>query len=357
MKKIITLIAVLLGIGLGLEQAGASTGVATNRHQKTSASPIINLIGQCKVKNPYQYQNLTIFPIFANPESQFEYLTLEQGIKQDYVEIKELGSGQVNTVRVKNKSRHYIFGLAGELIIGAKQDRMLKEDILLPPFSKWLEIPVYCTEHGRWTEQTQKFQSRGIMMPGKLRGKAMKTESQAEVWAGVDEVHADLAVAPKTRAFKEVYESPNIQEKSQPYLKELLPIPRKTKNIIGVVVAVGDEIICADLFANHSLFDRMWEKLLRSYVIDALAKLTSDGISLDEAVNFLNSITDGNFTNLATPGAGKLVRMNTNISSGSALLFRSDVVHLDLFPESIIDFEHDDEPAPRLDIRRERIHR
>ena len=357
MKRIITLITALLGLCLGLEQPDASSGATVNRHQKTSASPIINLIGQCKIKNPYHYQNLTIFPIFALPESQFEYLTLEQGIKQDYVEIKELGNGQVNMVRVKNKSRHYIFGLAGELIIGAKQDRMLKEDILIPPFSKWLEIPVYCTEHGRWTEQTQKFQSRGIMMPGVLRAKAMKTESQTEVWAGVDEVHADLAVAPKTRAFKEVYESPNIQEKSQPYLKELLPLPKKAKNIIGVIVSVGDEIICADLFANPSLFERMWEKLLRSYVIDALAKPTSNGISLDEAIYFLNSITDGTFNNQATPGAGKLVRIKTNISSGSALLFRGDVVHLDLFPESIIDFEHDDGPAPRLDIRRERLHR
>lgn len=229
MKRIITLTAVLLGLCLGLEQPDASSGATVNRHQKTSASPIINLIGQCKVKNPYHYQNLTIFPIFAIPESQFEYLTLEQGIKQDYVEIKELGSGQVNTVQVKNKSRHYIFGLAGELIIGAKQDRMLKEDILIPPFSKWLEIPVYCTEHGRWTEQTKKFQSRGIMMPGMLRAKAMKTESQTEVWAGVDEVHADLAVAPKTRAFKEVYESPNIQEKIPALSQRTSPNARESK--------------------------------------------------------------------------------------------------------------------------------
>jgi ARG and Rhodanese-Phosphatase-superfamily-associated Protein domain len=356
MKRIITLIAALLGLCLGLGQPDASNGYSLNHPEKTPTSPIIKLITQCKVKNPYHYKNLTIFPIFANSESNFEYLTLEQGIKQDYVEIKELGSGQVNIVQVKNKSRHYIFGLAGELIIGAKQDRMLKEDILIPPFSKWLEIPVYCTEHGRWTEQTQKFQSRGIMMPGILRAKAMKTESQDEVWAGVDEVHADLAVTPKTRAFKEVYESPNIQEKSQPYLKELLQIPKKGKNIIGVIVAVDDEIICADLFANPSLFERMWEKLLRSYVIDALAKPTSDGVSLDEAKYFLNSITDGTFENQTTPGAGRLVRINSDRGSGSALLFRNDVVHLDLFPESIIDFEHDDGPAPRLDIRRERLH-
>lgn len=134
-------------------------------------------------------------------------------------------------------------------------------------------------------------------------------------------------------------------------------MPGKAKNIIGVIVGVSDEIICADLFANHSLFERMWEKLLRSYVIDALAKSTSDGISLDEAVNFLNSITDGTFTNQVTPGAGRLVRINTDRGSGSALLFRGDVVHLDLFPAMTTDLEYDDGPAPRLDIRRERLHR
>jgi hypothetical protein len=354
MKKILSLTIIFISFCLGLKNTGTPSNPVID---KSKEKPILRLIEQCKINNPYRYQNLIIFPITTNTKSGSAFLTLEQGINQGFLEIRELDKSQVNSVRVKNKSRHYIFGLAGELIIGAKQDRMLKEDVLIPPYSKWLNIPVFCTEHGRWAEHTKTFESKGMMATGMLRAKASKTESQDEVWSDVDGIQAGLGIAAPTRAFKEVYEASDVKDKSKPYLKELLPMPRKTKNTIGVIVGVGDEIICADLFANHSLFKRMWEKLLRSYIIDALSKPKTDGISMNQARTFLNSIKSANFSRRSTPGAGRLLRINSYTCSGSALIFEDDVVHLDLFPENILDYENQDETAPNLDLRRERLRR
>lgn len=354
MKVILSLITIFLSLCLGLKDIDVSSEPVIN---KSKAKPILRLIEQCKINHPYQYQNLTIFPITTNTKSGSAYLTLEQGINQGFLEIRELDESRVNSVKVKNKSRHYIFGLAGELIIGAKQDRMLKEDVLIPPYSKWINIPVFCTEHGRWAEHTKTFESKGMMATGMLRAKASKTESQEQVWDDVDGIQSGLGVAAPTRAFKEVYEASDVQEKSKPYLKELLPMPRKTKNTIGVIIGVGDEIICADLFANHSLFEKMWEKLLRSYIIDALSKPKTDEISMNQARTFLNSIKQASFSRRSTPGAGRLLRIKSNTSSGSVLIFENDVVHLDLFPENILDYENKDETAPNLDLRRERLRR
>lgn len=329
---------------------------------------IINFIERCQVKYHYREKNLIIFPIVAESESQFEYLTLEQGINQNYVEIKELGSGYVHTVKLRNSSKHYIFGLAGELIIGAKQDRMLKEDILIPPFSQWLEIPVYCTEQGRWRDKTKKFQSRGLIVPGMLRLRARTTESQTKVWEEVNKVQAQFNIAAETKALKEVYEAPMVSNQAQPYLEKLLPLPKKLKNCIGVIVGIGDQIICADLFANARLFDKLWEKLLRSYIIDALCPAEDDnGISLDQVQNFLLNIKNCTFTNIGTPGTGQLIRIKSKDHksfghsvlrvTGSALLFKGEVVHLDLFPSLSINFEPENRSIPRLDIRRRRLHR
>ncbi|MFB0509805.1 MAG: ARPP-1 family domain-containing protein [bacterium] len=340
MRSIISLIIVFLSLSFSLEHPDAPSGSAVFNNPKRPEKQIIRLIEQCSVKNPFRYQNLIIFPIVVSNESDTRYLTFEESVNNGFLEIRELKNSQVNKVRVQNGSKYYIFGLAGELILGAKQDRMLKEDVLIPPFSRWIEIPVYCTEHGRWTEQTRTFQSRGLIASGLLRARAKMTESQAEVWDGVGQVQDELDVKAPTKAFKEVYEAPNVKDQSQPYLKELLPIPKRAKNTIGVIVGVGDEIICADLFANHSLFERLWEKLLRSYVIDALSKPSADGISLDQASDFLKSVKKASFTQLHTVGAGRLIRINRNVSSGSALIFNNDVVHLDLFPSLITDPKH-----------------
>ncbi|MEO0114258.1 MAG: DUF6569 family protein [candidate division WOR-3 bacterium] len=357
MRKIIILTLTIFGFSL-------AKGVASRFVLGRPETIIINWLDQCRIQKPYRYQNLTLFPIVTNRQSRFEYLTLEEGLKCQYLEITELGSGEVNKVRVRNQSKYYIFGLAGELILGAKQDRMLKEDVLLPPFSGWLEIPVYCTEHGRWTAQTPKFYSRGLIVPGMLRQTARKTESQVEVWQEVDRFHTKLNIHSPTKALKEVYEASRVFDLGKPYLRELIAVPSQIENIIGVVVVVGDRIICADLFANHSLLEKMWKKLLRSYVIDAIAEPKDNGITINQVEQFLKSIRDCNFTNLPTPGAGQLVRFKSKSRHkffkpsvvGSALIFRDDVVHLDLFPQ-VNDFASEPQPIPRLDIRRERLYR
>ncbi len=41
--------------------------------------------------------------------------------------------------------------LAGEILLGGKQNRVMTEDILLPPLSAPVDLQVYCVEQGRWS--------------------------------------------------------------------------------------------------------------------------------------------------------------------------------------------------------------
>ena len=96
----------------------------------------------------------------------------------------------------------------------------------------------------------------------------------------------------------------------------------------------------------------MWPKLLRSYVIDAMQSRPAGLIGQKQVQQFIKDAASADVSDQPTVGAGRLQRLAAANASGSALVFRSAVVHLDLFPGPSL--EVDDGPAPRLDVRRQR---
>jgi len=245
-----------------------------------------------------------------------------------------------------------VFGMAGEIVSGAKQDRMLQDDVLLPPGSGWLDVPVYCTEHGRWTGSSLNFSTKGYVVSGGVRDRAEKTQSQQEVWDAVDAAHVGLGVATPSRAFAKVYEDKGAQDQAQPYLDKLDGLPASFPGATGVAVAVGNRIVCVDVFGSPDLFRKMWPKLLRSYVIDAMQSQMHGKMTAKQMQQFVRDAAGAQVTSQPTVGAGTLQRLAATNASGSALVHRNSVVHLDLFPGSSL--ETDDGSTPRLDFRRQR---
>jgi hypothetical protein len=316
------------------------------------ASPATDLLARLTVRSPSGHENLTLFPLTGPASGYASYRLLDEAIRSGQVRVQEKDGGEVNTVRMRNAGKTYVFGMAGEIVSGAKQDRMLQDDVLLPPGSGWLDVPVYCTEHGRWTGATMSFGTKGYMASGKVRGKASQTGSQEEVWAEVDAAHAQLNVATPSRAFAKVYEDKGAQEQAQPYLDKLDGLPSLFPGAVGVVVVVGSQIVCVDAFGSPELFRKMWPKLLRSYVVDAMQSQAYGKLTAKQVQQFVRSAAGAQVTSRPTIGAGTLQRLTASNVSGSALVFKKTLVHLDLFPGSSL--ETDDGSTPRLDLRRQR---
>jgi len=329
-----------------------STAFLVAAGQPSGTYPATKLLSQVTVKSPSGYENLTLFPLVRKTSTSSTYTLLDEAIRSGQVKVQEKDGGQVNTVRMRNTGKTYVFGMAGEIVSGAKQDRMLQDDVLLPPGSGWLDVPVFCTEHGRWTGETMSFGTKGYMASGKVRGKASQTGSQEEVWAEVDAAHAQLSVATPSRAFAKVYEDKDAQEQAKPYIDKLDGLPKLFPGAIGVAVAVGNQIVCVDAFGSPALFRKMWPKLLRSYVIDAMHSRARGRLKAKQVQQFIRGAAGAQVTSQPTVGAGTLQRLSAANASGSALVFRSAVVHLDLFPGS--NLESDDGSVPRLDFRRQR---
>jgi len=306
---------------------------------------------------PVSYKNLTIFPVRGHDiQGSDAYITLDEGTKAGTVVITERGGGQsaqapirhprsasarqqnvaysgggasVNELALVNRSGKKLLLLAGEVVVGGKQDRIVQEDRLVPPVSVPVALNVFCVEHGRWTPRNAgynsgggsashpsvaaapedgKFSSLGAVAHPKLRAAAQDKKVQGEVWKEVSANNAKLGTSNGTDTYQEVYASKRVGTRMEDYVRAL---EREVlqPGVVGVVVARNGKAVWADVFANHRLFASYWPKLLKSYVVDALGDDTSDARpSAADALRYLRT-HDGTFSTTAQEGVYQLLKV------------------------------------------------
>lgn len=318
---------------------------------KGDTGAIENYFNNVKIGDPVEYRNLRIFPVIATSAlSHKDYATMDEAMDRGWLKIRESGSGNVNTVEVRNDGKEMVFILTGEMVTGAKQDRMVEKDVLLPSHSGWIKVAVYCVEHGRWSGPTPEFKSSRLVAPNVVRERAKNTESQSEVWAGVAESQSKLNIGSATGNVKDNYEDKHVQKEIADYEQNFDKIPGLSRSTIGVVVTTGSRIICFDMFANNDLLKKFWRKLIKSYAMDALSGEKSD-LDRYDINDFLETIAKAKYVSSDTPGLGDLYSIESNIGKGSALVYGDAVVHMDFFPRADIIRHHDSDL--KLDFRRE----
>ncbi len=310
---------------------------------------ITRCLNNLRIGEPIHYKNLQIFPILGKiPLDIQNYVTLDNAMAKGWLKVREAGSGEVNFVEVMNSGSSMVFMMTGEIVSGAKQDRMLKEDVLLPAKSAWIRVPVYCVEHGRWTSTTHEFKSGGLIVPNAVRERAKVTEDQGEVWDKIAETQEELGIAASTGTVRANYEDEDVQKELAEYNDRFMKIPELSKSTIGVVVVSGYRVICVDIFANNGLLNKLWDKLLKSYCMDAIAG--EPGLMDKEDIEALiQSLKDAKYVSTGTPGVGDVFAIESELGRGGALVYKSSVLHLDFFPDANIQ----DEPGIPLDFRRD----
>ena len=293
-----------------------------------------------KVLDPIRQGNLTVFPVVAaTSHDTREFLTLDEGVRSGEVVVTESGNvqplmrrrgipiprdgAQVNQLVLVNNSKRPLILLAGEIVTGGKQDRVIGKDRIVPAESDPIDLSVFCVEPGRWTGASAKFGSMGYAMAQPaIRAKAMADKDQSKVWEQVRKQQAEMssnlevsgglpAAAPvrATTSYARVMDNPAvkqqvdavaepIQHSYQSVIHEL-----RDRNAVGVVVAVNGEIIWADIFASTSLLEKYWPKLVRSYAAEAVVARTSGKEStVTAAEKFLDEMEGRRETVESEPG-------------------------------------------------------
>ena len=130
---------------------------------------IAELFRSAKVTEPQTAGGLTIFGLRTEGSSKLNYTTLDDALKSETLTITEISEGgSVPTLKLSNKTGRHVFLMAGEQLIGSKQNRVLNTSLLVEVDAE-IPIPVSCVEQGRWSYRSEKFTSHGTSSPGELR--------------------------------------------------------------------------------------------------------------------------------------------------------------------------------------------
>src|SRR4029077_10657339 len=92
---------------------------------------------------------------------------------------------QVNQLVLVNRGKRPLILLAGEVVSGGKQDRIIGKDRIVPVGAEPLPLDVFCVEHGRWTGGSDRFAEAKMMVHPTVRDKAAFEQDQSQVWATV----------------------------------------------------------------------------------------------------------------------------------------------------------------------------
>jgi hypothetical protein len=254
-----------------------------------------------KVLSPISRGNLTIFPVVADRTHDTRgFLTLDEGVRSGEVVVTEAGGvrplirghqryiprdgAEVNRLVLVNNSDRPLILLAGEIVTGGKQDRVVGKDRIVPPKSDPIDLAVFCVEPGRWVASKYDFGSfHSQMAQPSVRRSAMADQDQQKVWSEVRAAAQSVEVGTSvgglmggTSSYAGVMDNVEVKQRvdavAVPLEQSYLGLMRelRERNAVGVVVAVNDQLIWADIFASTGLLEKYWPKLIRSYAAEAL---------------------------------------------------------------------------------------
>jgi hypothetical protein len=219
---------------------------------------------------PIQSASLTVMPIVATvtPDDDVDVVTLDEAFAQKLVSIKEQPSETVNSLTLTNKANRPLFLLAGEVVIGGKQDRIIGQNTIIAA-STTQAVPVFCVEAHRWNGQTTEFASANALAHGRLRGHA-SFDSQQAVWAEVNHKNLERGTMSETDTYRHVAKQQTKIDDREIMTAVAHLDPMDRIRMIGYAVALDGKVATVDMFSSPKLFRKLEEKLVRSYLTEAV---------------------------------------------------------------------------------------
>jgi hypothetical protein len=286
-------------------------------------------VGSIRLGHTRRHGALTVLWLHApHAAPPFEVATLDEARARGTLVVTERAQASVPELLVDNRGKVHVLLLAGEILVGGKQNRVLKEDVLLPPSSGTRNLGVYCVEQGRWNVARMDFDSKSTLASPSLRSRLMQKADQAQVWAQVMK-SARAAQAPSpTESYQEIYEKPEVKEHLKDVERGVGPTP--PVGALGAAVFAGASLSGLDLFEAGSLFSREWSKLLRAYAVETYRQglpPAEEGKLHQSVRDLLENAARAEGTLRGNAGVGHIFEFAAGTRQGAALLFEARVVH------------------------------
>jgi hypothetical protein len=274
---------------------------------------------------PIQVDALIVTPIAANTTSNTQdVIVLDEGFAKGLVVISEHGEGDVNNLRITNKSDRPLFLLSGEVVIGGKQDRIIGTNTLIPPRTTQ-HVPVFCVEHGRWAGDQKGFTTANALAHGRLRARASYRD-QSQVWAEVSVMNNVRNTQNATDTYRTIatqQSNGSIAKQEKQMNSALQQISAEDrKRLVGFVVAIDGKVVTVDMFGSNRLFAKLQAKLVKSYLTESLdVEVTAANAppTAKSVKTFIGDSARGKVEKKHDSGASTTVIQHGNHSSNSSV--------------------------------------
>lgn len=306
-----------------------------------NGADVLKELAEVEVESLQHTSGLQVFGLKWPSPIGVDYLTLDEAVSTKILDVAEIDEGgRVSTIKVVNKSDRLVFLMAGELLIGCKQDRVINASLMVPTKGE-LYIPATCVEAGRWNYRSRKFSSGGSASHGFLRrmmskqvaehykAHGMPGSDQAAVWAEVARKMAKTGSRSPSGALQEMYKDYASR------LEEVLGKFSAPAGCHGAAFVIDGKIVAVDLFDKGSTLSKLWSKVIKSYAMDALEdpKDKPTVLQPEQISEWLKVAGGAKQKWFDSPGVGHNVRIEGETLVGAALVVEENPVHLELFQE------------------------
>jgi hypothetical protein len=289
------------------------------------------------------YGNLGLVQLRLEPETDFFFRPGGPEIKSGGLIISEsTGEGVVGKLITINNTEAYLLLTDADVLVGAKQNRVMNKSMLLAPLSKTV-IDVSCIERLRWQYTSQSFSNPGTVADPDLRKEKARTlsfgkngpedqkyETQRAVWSHIHESINEQGCASRTESYSDLINYRMEREGNT------FPACEPESGCNGFAVILDRKIISVDLFGREDVFSHYFPMLR-----DSAFRIASKGKKdkhLDQHEAYYRVLEAIDESEAATSiadttysGAGSYNTIETEGFVGSILTFNGELIHNALF--------------------------
>ncbi len=284
-------------------------------------------------------KSLAVVQFLTSDQNTFNYISGANAMKQDMIEVKEVSeAGSVNNLIVMNTSGSYVFFMDGDVLEGAKQNRVLNTSVLLAPQSKTV-LPVSCVEGGRWRQTSQKFRDADVVVPSTLRAKKARSvkyslsavgkysADQSEVWDEVRVFSKAHKVHSETSNLTDVYDAK--QGEFEEFIKKI----ELNKEANGIAVFINNKLLNIDLFNRTDIYAEYFPKIVKSAALESFGlevkeKELTEAEAKFKTVSFLDKFEEMEFETHSGVALGEEKRFESDELTGFELNYNKHLIHL-----------------------------
>ena len=294
---------------------------------------------EIRVNSIQREKELTVLQFSTDVQDSFKYISLTQAIEKNQLEIKEVSqAADVNNLAVFNLSKDYVFLMDGDILEGAKQNRVVNTSVLLAPNSKMI-LPVSCVEQGRWNFVSDKFKEANYTAPMKMRANKAKRvresldnargheSDQGEVWEGVSGYSMSFNVDSRTSNLSDIYNN-----KAEDFDKFISAFKIDGASN-GITLFVRKQLLSIDTFNRKDIYSQYFTKILKSAAFETFHLKDSkehptEAEVLYKAKTFFDSLEEMDYKEFDGPGVGIEKRFQSDNLTGVQLNYKDHLIHL-----------------------------